>query len=339
MNKLGQDPLRIAFIGCGRIVERQLAEGWTHLPDVELAGWWSPRSETAAARQAQAGQGEVFDDWRMMLDRVRPDACLVAIPPFAHGPFEDELIARRIPFLVEKPVGLESAEARRLEAKIADSGLVVGVGYNARFTAGVMRAKEALADRTAILVRAAVINNLARTADFAEHWWIKRARSGGQLVEQSTHHLDLIRYLLRTEVRAVQAMSVRVASGRLPAADVEDAVATQLALANGAVASLTDATVIAPARGHTFEVFTPDLKIELSGWDRAARLISADGAVETVPAETRNFTRQLLGFVASVRCGRLLPPLASYGDGVKALAIAEAANAALTSGGAQQLAS
>ena len=279
----------------------------------------------------------MFDDWRGMLDRVRPDACLVAIPPFAHGPFEDELIDRGIPFLVEKPVGLELTAARRIEAKIAGRGLLVGVGYNARFTAGVMRAKEVLADRTAVFVRAAVINNLARTADFAEHWWIKRARSGGQLVEQSTHHLDLIRYLLGTEVCGVQAMGVRVADGRLPSADVEDAIATHLALANGAVASLTDATVIAPLRGHTFEVFTPDLKIELSGWDRAARFVGADGPAETVRAETHNFTRQLLGFVASVRAGRLLPPLASYRDGVKALAIADAANAALTTGGTQRL--
>ena len=257
-------PLRLAFIGCGRIVERQVAEGWADLPEIALAGWWSHRLETAEKRRAQAGRGDVFADWRSMLDQVRPEAVLVAVPPFAHGDIEAELISRRIPFLVEKPVGLAVAAARRIEAAITAARLVVAVGYNARFTAGVIRAKEALAGHLPIFVRASVINNLARTPDFAEHWWIKRALSGGQLVEQSTHHIDLIRHLLGTEVRAVQAMSVRIAPGTLPAADVEDVLATQLSLASGALASFTDATVIAPARGHTFEVFSSDLKIELA---------------------------------------------------------------------------
>jgi predicted dehydrogenase len=80
------------------------------------------------------------------------------------------------------------------------------------------------------------------------------------------------------------------------------------------------------------------LKIELTGWNRATRLISASGAVEELPAEERNFTRELLGFVASVRVGRVLPPLATYADGVKALAVAQAARRALETGGTQWLA-
>jgi predicted dehydrogenase len=336
-NQAAEEPLRIAFIGCGRIVERYLAEGWAQLRQVALTGWWSQRIATAEARRAQAGCGEVFSDWRTMLNRVRPDAVLLAVPPFAHGTIETELISRHIPFLVEKPVGLEVASAKRLEAAISAADLVVGVGYNARFTAGVIRAKEALAGQTPILVRGAEINDLARTPAFAGHWWIHRALSGGQLVEQTTHHIDLVRYLLDTEVRAVQAMSVRVAGGRLLGADVEDAVLSHLSLANGAVASFTDATVIAPGKGHSFEVLTPNLRIELIGWNRAARLLRPDGSVETVPAEERNFTRQLLAFIASVRAGRVIPPLATYADGVKALEVAAAVNAALSAKQTQYL--
>ena len=53
---------------------------------------------------------------RQMLDKAKPDAVYIMLPPFAHGAAEELVIERRMPFFVEKPVAIDLATAQTVAA-------------------------------------------------------------------------------------------------------------------------------------------------------------------------------------------------------------------------------
>ncbi|MDM4777925.1 Gfo/Idh/MocA family oxidoreductase, partial [Micromonospora sp. b486] len=55
-----------------------------------------------------------------------PDAVYVCVPPFAHGPVEEAVVAARVPMFVEKPVALDLETAERIAALVQQRGLLTG---------------------------------------------------------------------------------------------------------------------------------------------------------------------------------------------------------------------
>jgi predicted dehydrogenase len=74
------------------------------------------------------------------------------------------------------------------------------------------------------------------------HWWARRDRSGGPVVEQAAHVLDLTR-LLAGEVAEVTAYGDGTPPP-LDGADIDGATAAALRFVNGAVGTLTSACVL-----------------------------------------------------------------------------------------------
>src|SRR5699024_10090443 len=114
----------------------------------------------------------------------------ICTPPFARDGLEQAAIAKGIHLLVEKPVALDM-EKVWTNAKLAEeAGIIHTSGYCLRYLDIVQEAKEYLKDKQVDLIIGDRIGGHPPAT-----WWGKMALSGGQLVEQSTHQLDLIRYL------------------------------------------------------------------------------------------------------------------------------------------------
>jgi predicted dehydrogenase len=126
-----------------------------------------------------------------MVERERPDAVWVCVTPDKHGHIEETLIAHRVPFFVEKPLSNDLETAQRIAAGLVGNDLVVGVGYKFRGLDTLPRARALLAERPAQLAIGAWHDKTP-----GPDWWRDESRSGGQLVEQATHLLDLARVLL-----------------------------------------------------------------------------------------------------------------------------------------------
>ena len=68
-----------------------------------------------------------------MLDEQRPDAVYIAVPPSAAVAACEAVVARGIPFLVEKPLAATDGDGpARVATAIAERGLVAAVGYHLR---------------------------------------------------------------------------------------------------------------------------------------------------------------------------------------------------------------
>jgi predicted dehydrogenase len=227
--------VRVAVIGAGGIAARHIGN-LLAMPNAQLVGVADLELERATA-EAGRGEAKPFQDWRQMLDELRPDALLICVPPFGHGEPELGAVERGIPFFVEKPIAVDLATAETIAAAVADADLVTAVGYHWRYLSIVERARELLADRPAQLAMGYWLDGVPPRA-----WWVQQAQSGGQLIEQATHILDLARYLIG-EIESVGAVAVHTDRKEPHGGDVADAYAATAVFASGAIGSFTSTSL------------------------------------------------------------------------------------------------
>jgi myo-inositol 2-dehydrogenase / D-chiro-inositol 1-dehydrogenase len=296
--------VRIGIVGAGGVGERH-ARVLTDLPGASVVGV-ADHDGGRARRVAVASGAEAFPDARALVETVQPDALYVCVPPFAHGGPERVALERDLPLFVEKPLAADLATAEVLAAEVAAAGVVTATGYHWRHLDTVGHARELLAGRTVGLVAAHWLDRVPPPA-----WWTTRRGSGGQVVEQATHLIDLIRHVAG-EVDAVTALGTSV--GHCGAgADIDEATAAALRLASGAVGTLTTSCLSPSKRATTLDVVTPGLAVELSE-DRLV-VHDSDGVRQMMPqVDARRAVDE--GFLALVR-GDEAPAAVPYAEALR----------------------
>lgn len=179
---------KLALIGCGGIGGYHL-EHFLQYTDVELAGFCDLIPERAQEFAARAGS-RAFTDYKEMYDAVEPDMVFICIPPYCHGEIEFETIRRGIPFFVEKPLALELSLAREIRDAAEAKGLITASGFQCRYSNIVEPTREFLRTHTVPFVECARMGGIPGTP-----WWGDKRLSGGQVVEQTIHQFDMIRYV------------------------------------------------------------------------------------------------------------------------------------------------
>ncbi|GAF91153.1 unnamed protein product, partial [marine sediment metagenome] len=86
--------------------------------------------------------GEIYADARKMLDKAKPDAVYIMLPPFAHGEVEALVIERKLPFFIEKPVAIDMDTAKTVAEGVEKNKLITSVGYEWRYSRSPRRVRE-----------------------------------------------------------------------------------------------------------------------------------------------------------------------------------------------------
>jgi len=318
--------LRIGFVGVGGISRRHLGNAAAR-EDIEILGHADIRPERARSAADKYG-GNAYDHCIPLLDREKPDAAVICVPPDAHGEIEEACAARGIPFFVEKPVAVSLESAARVKRAVDAAGLITQVGYMYRFSQGVQRARELLSGRHIAMVQ----QHFYMPGLPPPEWWPFQERSGGQLTEQATHMLDLGRYLCG-DVVAVSGSTVRVrdwqplpdtppASGGMRwSADpftIPDTTALTMRYASGALGTLSCTMVPGTAWDNGFRIVAEGLIVTIDGGD-----VSWRGQEEGSMTAGENWQSYVLyDFFDAVLAGR--PAAVPYDEGVRSLAISMA---------------
>jgi myo-inositol 2-dehydrogenase / D-chiro-inositol 1-dehydrogenase len=312
--------VRVGLVGAGGVGQRH-AGVLSELAGATVVGVADP---DAARARALAARCEVpaYPDARTLIAAVGPDALYVCVPPFAHGDPEMAAVEHGIPLFVEKPLAADLDTVERLAADISAAGLVTGTGYHWRHLDTVHRARELLAGRVPGLVAARWLDKVPPPA-----WWPARAGSGGQVVEQVTHLIDLIRHLAG-EVDSVVAHGACLGHCG-GGADIDEASVATLRLANGAVGTLT-ASCLAPRKQATsLDVVASGLALELS--EDRLMVHDADGVDCVVPQVDPRVAVDR-GFVALVN-GERSPDTVPYEEALRTHRVGCAIAASAASGG------
>lgn len=257
--RTGDTVTRIGFIGAGGIAQRHfgILEQFEDVvicavTDVDLG-----RAQDAAARFG----ARAFEDVEAMLAAVELDALYICVPPFAHGAPERAAIAKRLPFFVEKPVALDLAVAEDIAARVAAAGLVTAVGYHWRYLDTVDEVRGLLAHTPARLLSGYWLDSTPPPV-----WWWHEDRSGGQMVEQTTHLLDLARYLVG-DVTRVFGLAGHTERDAFPGLDVPTVSTASLQFASGAVANFASTCLLGWNHRVALHLFGDTLAVELTDHD------------------------------------------------------------------------
>jgi predicted dehydrogenase len=312
--------IRIGFIGCGGIAREYLQRLDTHAAAARVVAFCDLDLGRAAVLAA-GREARVYADLREMLAAERLEAVFDNLPPFARG---DELVLaaeQGCAIFTTKPLGLELEVARRSLAAIETAGVVNSVGYMFRYAGIVDQARRLLAGRPLALVLGRVLGAMPGG------WYARRALSGGQILEQSTHLVDLARYFAG-EVRSVSALGR--ASTVPDRVDYEDTSSLTLDFADGAVG-----TVVSTCAVWQFfwgcTLVARDLHLELI-FDAGTLRGTVDGKSIAYDHPSSGYDEQVAAFLQAVQTGDRSPIRCSYRDALGTFAVTLAANQALTTG-------
>jgi predicted dehydrogenase len=245
-------------------------------------------------------------DVEALLGGERLDAVWLCLPPFAHGPAEQLVLDAGLPFFVEKPLAANLADAERIAARVADSGVVTATGYHWRGMPGVVRAREVLDGSQVRLAQGLWLDKVPPVG-----WWPQRRLSGGQVVEQATHLVDCMRLLVGEPVR-VSAAVARI-PGRDPAL-VDPATAATLTFDTGAVATLAATSLLPSKFAASLTLIAEGLLVEITESETRLRRC---GEVERLPDDGVSKVRVDEEFCAAVRAGDPSAVRAPYAEALR----------------------
>jgi predicted dehydrogenase len=259
-----------------------------------------------------------------MLDGQELDAAYVCVPPHAHGGIELALIERRIPFFLEKPLGNERGTPRRILEALEGRDLITSVGYMMRYHETAQRVRELLARQQPVVARGAWLGGIPGV-----HWWRRKDRSGGQIVEQSTHIYDLARYLFG-EVESVFCVGRRGLVTDVEGYDVEDASVCVLRFEDGLVCEISSSCAVG-RKEVSLEVFTGEARAKLTG---GALELTLETAEETRQMASTDdvFLKEDRAFVDAVLGGDASAIRSPYADAFRTQMVTCAANESMESG-------
>lgn len=221
----------VGFVGAGGVAVRH-ARQLAQLENVRIVAVTDPAAATAQAFAEMTGAAAVSDLDALL--NAAPDAVYVCVPPHVHGPIEERLLGAGTALFVEKPLAADLPTAERIADAARQAGVVTSVGHHWRYSPAVDLVRELLDGRP---VRLAVGSWIDRVPPVP--WWSKRAMSGGQVVEQAVHVLDLLR-MLCGDVAEVDAYANSTPPGT-SGADVDGATVAILKLRSGAVGTVSAA--------------------------------------------------------------------------------------------------
>jgi myo-inositol 2-dehydrogenase/D-chiro-inositol 1-dehydrogenase len=223
---------KLAMIGCGGIGGYHLNH-FLGFNDIELAGFCDPILERAESFVSKAGSGKAFKNYKEMYDKINPDMVFICVPPTEHGEIEFETIDRRIPFFVEKPVALSMDLAKEIHDEVKKARLITAVGFQCRYSNLVEPNVKFIKEKEIIFIDCIRIGGVPGVA-----WWKKRSTSGGQIVEQTIHQFDIIRYVF-DEPDEVFTMGTKGFVTDVEDYDTEDLSTTVVRFKNGALATIS----------------------------------------------------------------------------------------------------
>lgn len=316
--------VRMGFIGTGGIAQGHM-DRLSQIEGVELVSFCDVNLDRARAAAEKFG-GRAYSDFAKMLEGEDLTAVFIGTPPFAHGEIELACCERGLHMLIEKPVAIDCDMARPILKKVKETGVITLVAYKYRWDDHVNKAKEMLAGRTIGLVFGNFWGGLPGAP-----WWRVQEQSGGQMVEQTTHIVDMARYLAG-EIMQVQAFQTRqVMHKKVENCNIADAATANLVFANGAVGNISNTCMLAGWGQSSCRVMAEGFTLNIAGpvltWN------SAEESGEYTKQED-GYLGEDRAFIHAIKTGDRSVIHSDYEDAYRTLAATVAVNRSAETGGA-----
>lgn len=196
------EKIRLAIIGMGRISPNHLMAVKNNPEDFELVAVCDLSEENidrALAKADCTAPVKRCGDYRRMVEELQPDMCAIATDSGLHAEIGLYCLEHGCHTLIEKPIAMSVADARRLIDRAKEQNLCLGACHQNRFNLSVQRIRAALdAGRFGKLSHIAAHVRWNRNRDYYAQspWRGKWASDGGCLMNQCIHNADLMYWML-----------------------------------------------------------------------------------------------------------------------------------------------
>lgn len=195
------DKIQTAVIGTGNRGS-YLLTGVLEQPDAKVVALCDIKPDRLDKAATAAGRDNptTYSDWRKIIDRKDIDAVFIATPPYLHSEMAVAALKSGKNVYCEKPVGITPAQVRAVVEAARGSKKV--------FTAGQQLRSIRMLSETVRKIHEGAIGDVIwvkaqrhATADLPHDgtsgdWYFDVTKSGGYLIEQSVHNLDLCNWAI-----------------------------------------------------------------------------------------------------------------------------------------------
>ncbi|PQV63993.1 putative dehydrogenase [Abditibacterium utsteinense] len=258
--------IKMAILGCGGM-SGEHAKRYKQHSDVEIVALCDV-SEEIVQKYIDKNLAEVepkpqiFTDFDLMLDSVKPDAVTIVTPHTMHFEHGMKAIAHGCHVFMEKPMVTDSKDAKVLKKAVEESGKVFVVGYNASCTPAMQWLREAIRNNT--------YGKLETVTGWQTQGWAKGTvgswrqnpalSGGGQMYDSGAHMFNSLVWSVESPVESVFSFIDNVGTP----VDINGTV--NIRFQNGVLATMTIAgncTAGGGAMVYTFET----ARVEVDGWN------------------------------------------------------------------------
>ena len=247
------DKIKWGIIGCGGIADRRTIPGLLLSDNSECVAVMDKNAEVAIKVGEKYGVSRVYTDVNELLEQSDIDAVYIATPVFCHK--EQAFMAADAGkhILLEKPMGLTTAEGKEIMDYCNKKGVKLGIAFMMRFHDAHERIKEKIENGEIgeIVSAYAKFNCLSPVSEVK--WRQTKAFSGGgTMMDMGIHCIDLLQYMTGMKSKEVVGMS---GNQIFKYPDTEDAATAIMRMENGALFCVESNFNIPEEVGCRFEIY------------------------------------------------------------------------------------
>lgn len=154
------------------------------------------------------GEPQVFDDFSRMIAESRPDVVIVTTPDVFHDQYIVEAMQASCDVITEKPMTVDARRCRAILDAEQATGRRLKMIFNMRYMPYASKLKELMLSGMVGEVLAASLQwrlDRSHGADYFRRWHRRMDRSGSLLLHKSSHHFDLVNWLIADTPQTVAA--------------------------------------------------------------------------------------------------------------------------------------
>ena len=255
--------MNCALVGCGNISHVHI-DAIMKNPALRLVAVADIKPDRA--KKAAETTGAVpYTDFEKMLRSEKIDCVHICTPHYLHTPMALKALDMGINVIVEKPCGVSKSEIDALISAQKNSGKQVGVCFQNRYNACVMRVREIVNNKHLGNIRCIrAFLTWSRGKDYYSDDWhgTLSKECGGVLINQAIHTLDIIQLL----GGGAEVVACHTSNDHLQGViEVEDTASVYLSLSGGGTAVFYATTAYGDNEDILIEAVFEKGKIRIEG--------------------------------------------------------------------------
>lgn len=265
--------LKFAIIGCGRISYKHVEGLINNYDNSILVATCDLKLELAKMRAEEYSskiqdlpeEVKIYEDYKKMLEEEEIDAVTIATESGYHAEIAIYCMNKGKHVLVEKPMAMSIEDAKKMIEVSKINNVKLSVAHQNRFNEPIQKLREAIEENRL----GKVMSGTARILWRRDENYYKQAQwrgtwelDGGTLMNQCIHNIDLLQWMIGSEVERVYSEADTFRNG----IEGEDFGAILIRFKNGAIGIVEGSAVVYPKNlEETLSVFGTDGTVVIGG--------------------------------------------------------------------------